>query len=156
MTFDPLRPYNDLPPLPPKADIETKAILKKAITTGRALAELKGLGDTIPNQSILVNSLLLQEAKASSEIENVITTNDALFQAFTAQTGKVDPATKEVLRYRQALWEEFDTLRQRQVLTTNLFVGVVQTIKQNKAGIREYTGYDDIKRHNRRGNLYAA
>ena len=140
MTFDPLRPYNDLPPLPPKADIETKAILKKVITAGRTLAELKGLGDTIPNQSILVNSLLLQEAKASSEIENVITTNDALFRAFTAQTGKVDPPTKEVLRYRQALWEGFDTLRQRQVLTTNLFVGVVQTIKQNKAGIRNTPG----------------
>ncbi len=98
MSFDPRKPFNDLPLLPPKADIETKAILKKAITAGRALAELKGLGDTIPNQSILVNSLILQEAKASSEIENIITTNDALFRAFSAQTSQIDPATKEVLR----------------------------------------------------------
>ena len=105
MNFDPLKPYNDLPLLPPKAEIETKAVLKKAITAGRALAELKGLGDTIPNQSILVNSLILQEAKASSEIENIITTNDTLFKAFSAKTSKIDPATKEVLRYRQALWE---------------------------------------------------
>lgn len=105
MTFDPLKPYNDLPPLPPKADIETKAILKKAISAGRALAELKGLGETIPNQSILVNSLILQEARSSSEIENIVTTDDSLFRAFAAQTSKIDPATKEVLRYRQALRE---------------------------------------------------
>lgn len=140
MSFDPRKPFNDLPLLPPKADIETKAILKKAITAGRALAELKGLGDTIPNQSILVNSLILQEAKASSEIENIITTNDALFRAFSAQTSQIDPATKEVLRYRQALWEGFHTLNQRPVLTTNLFIKVVQTIKENKAGIRKVPG----------------
>jgi Fic family protein len=140
MAFDPLKPYNDLAPLPPKADIETKAILRKTITAGRALAELKGLGDTIPNQSILVNSVILQEAKASSEIENVITTNDALFRAFSAQITQVDPATKEVLRYRQALWEGFHFLQKRKVLTTNLFVKVVQTIKQNMAGIRNTPG----------------
>ena len=140
MNFDPLKPYNDLPLLPPKAEIETKAVLKKAITAGRALAELKGLGDTIPNQSILVNSLILQEAKASSEIENIITTNDTLFKAFSAKTSKIDPATKEVLRYRQALWEGYRTLSQRPVLTTNLFIKVVQTIKENKAGIRKVPG----------------
>jgi Fic family protein len=61
------------------------------------LAELKGLGETIPNQAILVNSIILQEAKASSEVENIITTHDALFRAFTAQTGQINPATKEVL-----------------------------------------------------------
>lgn len=89
--FNSQQPYNDLPLLPPKADIETKAILKKAITAGRALAELKGLGDTIPNQSILVNSVILQEAKASSEIENIITTNDALFRAFSAKNRSNKP-----------------------------------------------------------------
>ncbi len=140
MNFDPRKPYNDLPLLPPDTEIETRAILKKAITAGRALAELKGLGDTIPNQSILVNSLILQEAKASSEIENIITTNDALFRAFSAKTGSVDPATKEVLRYRQALWEGYRTLGQRPLLTTNLFIEVVQTIKENKAGIRKVPG----------------
>lgn len=140
MGFDSLKPYNDLPPLPPKADIETKAILKKAITAGRALAELKGLGDTIPNQSILINSVILQEAKASSEIENVITTNDALFRAFSAKTTQVDPATKEVLRYRQALWEGFNALKKRPLLTTNLFVKVVQTIKESRISIRKTPG----------------
>lgn len=82
-TFDPHRPYNDLPPLPPSKDVETNVVLRHAIDAARALAELKGLGQTIPNQAMLVDSLVLQEAKASSEIENIVTTNDALFKAFT-------------------------------------------------------------------------
>jgi len=140
MKFDPKKPYNDLPSLPPNVDIETKEVLKKAIKATRALAELKGLGETIPNQSILVNSLTLQEAKVSSEIENVITTNDALFRAFTASTTNIDSATKEVLRYREALWKGFNALQGRQVLTTNLFVDIVRTIKKNQAGIRNIPG----------------
>jgi Fic family protein len=140
MAFDPKKPYNDLPPLPPKADIETKAILKKAISAGRSLAELKGLGHTIPDQSMLVNTLVLQEAQASSEIENIITTNDALFRAITASAVTVDVATKEVLRYRQALWEGFNGLKKKPVLTTNLFIKIVQTIKENSAAIRNRPG----------------
>ena len=140
MKFDPAKPYNDLPLLPPKADIETKPILKKTIGAGRALAELKGLGETIPNQSILINSLILQEAKASSEIENIITTEDALFRAFTAATTQIDPATKEVLRYREALWEGYNMLKKNNLLTTNLFIKVYQIIKQNKSGIRNTPG----------------
>ena len=83
MPFDPAKPYNALPLLPPKADLETKAVLKKAIAANRALAELKGLGQTIPNQTMLVNTITLQEAQASSEIENIITTKtrcSGLFQ----------------------------------------------------------------------------
>lgn len=140
MSFDPEKPYNDLPLLPPKVEIETKATLKKAISAGRALAELKGLGETIPNQAILVNSIILQEAKASSEIENIITTHDALFRAYSAKTSQIDPATKEVLRYREALWAGFSSLKDRPLLTTNLFIRVVQTIRANKAGIRNTPG----------------
>ena len=140
MSFDPQKPYNDLPLLPPKQDIETRNILRKTITAGRALAELKGLGETIPNQSMLVNSVVLQEAKASSEIENVITTDDALFRAFTAKTSRVDPSTKEVLRYREALWEGYNELKKRPILATNLFVKLVQRIKENRAGIRRTPG----------------
>jgi Fic family protein len=88
MSFDPEKPYNELPLLPPKAEIETKSILKKAISAGRAVAELKGLGETIPNQAILVNSIILQEAKASSEIENIITTHDALFRALVPKQAR--------------------------------------------------------------------
>jgi len=140
MTFLPNKPFNDLPPLPPEAEVETKAILKKAISAGRALAELKGLGETIPNQSILVNSIILQEAKASSEIENIITTHDALFRAFSAKTSQIDPATKEVLRYREALWEGYSSLKDRPLITTNLFISIVQTIRANNAGIRNTPG----------------
>jgi len=136
MSFDPQKPYNDLPLLPPKQNIETRNILRKTITAGRALAELKGLGATIPNQSMLVNSVVLQEAKASSEIENIITTDDALFRAFTAKTSRVDPSTKEVLRYREALWEGYNELKKRPILATNLFVKLVQRIKENQAAIR--------------------
>lgn len=140
MTFDPQKPFNELPLLPPGVDVETKAVLKKTITAGRALAELKGLGETIPDQALLIDSLILQEAKASSEIENILTTNDALFRAFTAQTSQIDPATKEVLRYREALWKGLDDLKLKPVLSTNLFVGIVQTIKGNQGGIRRVPG----------------
>ena len=140
MAFSPNKPFNTLPPLPPRADIETRAVLRKAISAGRALAELKGLGETIPNQSVLVNSIVMQEAKASSEIENIITTHDALFRAFSAKTGQIDPATKEVLRYREALWDGFKGLRDRPFLTTNLFIRIVQTIRANQAGIRNTPG----------------
>ncbi len=103
--FDKEKPYNDLPPLPPKVDLETKAILKSAIDANRALSELKGIANTIPNQSILISTLPLQEARSSSEIENVITTNDKLYEAMASSANNYDPQTKEVLRYREALWE---------------------------------------------------
>jgi hypothetical protein len=79
--FDRNAPFNDLPPLPPSVELESKAILKKAITASRALAELKGMAERMPNQAMLIDSLVLQEARASSEIENILTTNDELFKA---------------------------------------------------------------------------
>lgn len=124
----------------PKADVETRSILKKAIAASRALAELKGQGGIIPNQAMLVNSLVLQEAKASSEIENIITTNDALFRAMAAGAGTVDPATKEVLRYREALWQGYNRVRKHARLNADLFVQIVQAIKQDKRGIRAEPG----------------
>ncbi len=139
MTFNSQKPYNDLPVLPPESDLETPAVLKAAIGANRTLAELKGKAESIPNQSILINSIILQEARASSEIENVITTNDRLFEAFSAGDGDYDPQTKEVLRYRGALWEGFNKLQERP-LSTNLFIELVQTIKQNEAGIRNTPG----------------
>jgi Fic family protein len=74
MRFDPQQPYNDLPLLPPAGELETRAVLKKCVVANRALAELKGAGDLIPNQAILINAIPLQEAKLSSEIENIVTT----------------------------------------------------------------------------------
>ncbi len=140
MTYDRTKPYNDLPALPPPVEVETKAVLKRAVSASRALGELKGLGQTIPNQAMLVDSLVLQEAKASSEIENIITTSDALFRAFTSDSGKVDAATKEVLRYREAIWAGHSALKSRPVMSTNLFTTLVQTIKGNTAGVRQTPG----------------
>lgn len=140
MTFDPMTPYNDLPLLPPRVQVETEAVLKRAIGAARALAELKGLGQTIPNQAMLVDSLVLQEAKDSSAIENIFTTNDVLFRSYAARTSHVDPATKEVLRYREALWNGFESLKVRPVLSTNLLITIVQTIMGDDAGIRNIPG----------------
>lgn len=139
MSFYPEIPYNDLPLLPP-GDIETPRVLKSAIAAHRVLAELKGRADVIPNQSILINSIILQEARASSEIENIITTNDRLFEAFTASDQDYDPHTKEVLRYREALWMGYSKLVDHSLLTTDLFIDIVQTIKQNQESIRQDSG----------------
>jgi len=140
MKIDKNQPFNLLPPLPPKKEIESKHILKKAATSHRYLAELKGFANTIPNQQILINSLILQEARSSSEIENVMTTNDKLFKAFTAKTQNVDAQTKEVLRYREALWTGYTRLNRRPVFSTNLFVEIFQTIKQTNEGVRTNPG----------------
>ena len=137
--YNPKEPYNDLPFLPPEEELETKKVLKQAIVATRVLAELKGRADEIPNQSMLVNAITLQEAKDSSEIENIVTTQDNLYQAFTANINTTDAQTKEVLRYRQALWEGYNNLDKRP-LSTNTFVSIVQTIKENNAGIRKTTG----------------
>ncbi|MEN8135919.1 MAG: Helicase associated domain protein [Thermodesulfobacteriota bacterium] len=133
-------PYDSLPLLPPDVELESKAVLKKAIAANRQLAELKGLANTIPNQNILINSITLQEARSSSEIENVVTTNDKLFEAFSLDSENVDSATKEVLRYREALWEGYQLLQERHVLSTNLFIRVCNIIKQNQAGVRNTPG----------------
>ena len=111
MSFDPKQPYNDLPLLPPAGELETRAVLKKCVVANRALAELKGAGDLIPNQAILINAIPLQEAKLSSEIENIVTTQDALFQAAIDEGRNTDFATKEVLRYRTALRHGSEALK---------------------------------------------
>jgi Fic family protein len=113
MSFNPQEPYNNLPLLPPNKDIETKAILKQCLSATRALAELKGIGDMLPNQSILINAIPLQEAKLSSEIENIVTTQDELYKAALDDGISTDPQTKEVLRYRTALRYGFESLSKK-------------------------------------------
>lgn len=138
--FNNEKPYNRLPELPPRVELETKAILKNAIHANRALAELKGIANTIPNQSILISTLPLQEARSSSEIENVVTTNDKLYEAVASSATHYDPQTKEVLRYREALWEGYSQLNKRGILTTSLFIRIYQIIKETDAGIRVTPG----------------
>jgi Fic family protein len=109
MEWNPNKPYQDLPQLPPEADIETKAILRQCIKARAALAELKQAGQLIPNPAIMINTLPALEARASSEIENVVTTTDKLFQ-FAQDEEHADPATKEALRYSRALFDGFESL----------------------------------------------
>jgi Fic family protein len=139
MRFRPDRPYNELPPLPPKAEIETKLALKACIEARAALAELKGVGDLIPNQSVLINSIPLLEAQASSAIENIVTTTDRLFRFAGEGVERADPATKEALRYRTALHEGFEFLRSRP-LTTGTAIQICQTIRGVEIDIRATPG----------------
>jgi Fic family protein len=138
--FNRSRPYNELPLLPPKAELETKEVLSKTIKASRALAQLNGAIRNLPNPSLFLDTLHLQEAKASSEIENIITTNDDLYQAVVADKKYNNPATKEVISYKEAIWLGFSRLEQRPFITTNLCVELVQCIKQNTAGIRNTLG----------------
>lgn len=139
MLFDPDRPYNDLPLLPPGKDLESKAVLKACIEARAALAELKISGQLIPNQAVLINSIPLLEAQASSEIENIVTTSDRLFRFANQPDAQSDPATKEALRYRTALYHGFQTLKSRPVSTFTA-IEVCRTIKGVDLDIRATPG----------------
>ena len=135
------KPHNDLPLLPPHREkFETIAILKQESKAAVALAELKGFAKTLPNQSILINGIVLKEAKASSEIENVITTHDKLYKALTLKDIKVDGATKEVLRYREALFMGSRFIKEKGFLNTNGIIKVQRELEENDAGIRKLPG----------------
>lgn len=137
-SWRPSQPFNDIPPLPPTADLETKAILKQCIRARAALAELKGAAELIPNQSVLVNTLPMLEAQASSEIENVVTTTDQLFR-FRELDEQADPSTKEALRYSQALLEGYKSVQTRP-LTTRTAEEVCSRIKDKEMKVRRLPG----------------
>ncbi len=140
-TVDPLKPFNDLSLLPPKVLLETPRVLKKAIAANRELAELKGAGLLIPNQSVLIQTLGLQEAKLSSEIENIVTTNDELYRAFADITMKIDHCTKEVLRYEDAFWYGYEAISQKnRLFSAALFEEISGIIIEKKPGIRKLPG----------------
>jgi len=128
MEFEPNVPYDNLPLLPPSVDVESKAVLKQCLAATRALAELKGVGSLIPDQSILINSIPLQEAQFSSEIENIVTTQDELFRAALDESGISDPATKEVFRYRTALKAGCDII-QTQSLSVDLIRNLCRILR---------------------------
>ena len=139
MTFNACNPFNDLPALPPHSEVETKAVLKKCITARAALAELKQSCELIPDARMLVNTLPMLEAQASSEIENIITTTDALFEYASLGERYADPATKEALRYRTALREGVEYLRQRP-LGTRLAEQLCSRIKGVDMAVRKVPG----------------
>jgi len=134
-------PFNELPLLPPdNAKIETIAILRQVTLASIALAELKGLAYTLPNPSILLNAVILKEAQMSSEIENVITTHDKLYQALSATGKPIDHETKEVLRYREAMLTGFNMVMKKGFLNINGIVSIQEILEENKAGLRRLPG----------------
>lgn len=132
-------PYNDLPPLPPAEELETKAVLKLAIDARVALAALEQAASSIPNPTVLINSIPILEAQASSEIENIVTTTDELFKYALDENSAGNPATREALRYRTALFEGF-RLAQSRPLNTTTAVEVCSIIKQREMPIRSLPG----------------
>ncbi len=145
-TFDRAKPYNDLPLLPPAGRLETEAVLRAAIRASRSLAELKGRTRTVPNPAILLNTIALQEARASSEIENIFTTSDELYRGLSGESPEVSPHAKEVLHYNEALWFGAQALRERRVLSSKLAIEIGGMIKPEDAGIRRQPGANLINR----------
>jgi Fic family protein len=133
------QPFNSLPTLPPAIELETKVVLKQCVLARAALAALKQAAALIPNQTMLINTIPLLEAKDSSEIENIVTTADRLFQFAQAHDGGADSATKEALRYRTALYAGYQSLAKRP-LNTATAVEICQTIKAVDMDVRRVPG----------------
>ena len=139
MSWHPEKPYNDLPLLPPGVELETKAVLKQCISARAALAELKQAAELIPNQGMLINTLPILEAKDSSEIENIVTTTDKLFQYADSDKTHTDPATKEALRCRKALYEGWQALAWRPI-NTNMAESICSQIRGVDMAVRKVPG----------------
>ena len=138
LPWTPDAPHNHLPPLPPAHELESKAVLRACINARAALAELKQAAQLIPNQTMLINTIPLLEAKDSSEIENIVTTTDQLFQHVQGD-GQADHATKEALRYRTALNKGFHSLKAKPLCTATA-VDICRTLKGADMDIRRTPG----------------
>lgn len=147
--YDRTLPFNDLPFLPPTEELENDSdVLKKLVLASRALAAVNGNILRLPNPSMLVNTIALQEAKTSTEIENIFTTEDELYKAIsdTAKEEMADPATKEVLRYREALWAGYHEIISDEAITLESITKIFQQIKNTRSGIRPPQSMVIIKR----------
>lgn len=138
MPWQPDKPHNELPHLPPRAEIETRAVLRQCIPARAAVAALKQAAQLIPNQGMLINILPLLEARASSEIENIVTTTDKLFRGAGEESGS-DPATKEALRYSRALLGAFNTLSHHPI-GTRMAEQICSSIKGVEMQVRKVPG----------------
>jgi len=126
--------------LPPPIDLETKHVLRKLAVAHRYLAELKGVVGTIPNEAVLINTLTLQEAKDSSEIENIITTHDEIYKSSLFEGVIQDLPTKEVSQYAKALRAGFSSVKENGLITTNLIISLYQELEQSDGGLRKQAG----------------
>lgn len=130
-----------IPHLPLPFDIETKAVMKQLISANRKLAELRGVAQTIPNENILISTLTLQEAKDSSLVENIVTTQDDLYKEESGlQQTVTNASAKEVLDYRAAILRGFDLVRSKKILTCNIICQIQQELEHNRAGFRALPG----------------
>ncbi|MCY7421058.1 MAG: Fic family protein [Chitinophagaceae bacterium] len=140
MAYNKHNAFNDLPDLPPTDFVESPEILRHLAKAARHIGELNGLCASLPDTQLLINTIVLQESKDSSAIENIVTTQDELYKA-VSEDGTASLAAKEVLNYREALYVGLEKMQaQKNLLLTNTMVEVVQTIKQNKSGIRTTAG----------------
>jgi Fic family protein len=141
MSYNRNEPYNDLPDLPPKTEIESAEILKLSIRANRLLAELKGYCQTLPNPNLLLNTIVLQESKESNAIENIVTTQDELYRA-TLEIGDSirNSAAKEVIQYRQAMYWGLEKMKEQGIITANLLIGIMQQLRNTQSGLRSAPG----------------
>ncbi|MEX0982241.1 MAG: Fic/DOC family N-terminal domain-containing protein [Bacteroidales bacterium] len=137
--FDRSKPFNVISALPPSAEIENDPeILKKLVSASRALATVDGNINRLANPLMLVNTIALQEAKTSTEIENIFTTEDELYKAVSdsVKERNADPATKEVLKYREALWTGYNLIRETGKIDHKIIIGIYQKIKETNSSYR--------------------
>jgi Fic family protein len=141
MAFDKNLPFNELPDLPPSVDLETVDIFRLTINANKLLAELKGFCQTLPNLNMLLNTIMLQESKESSAIENIVTTQDELYQATLNFTDRIkSSAAKEVIQYREAMYWGVEQMKVSGLITTNLLVGIMQKLRGTDDNIRRNYG----------------
>lgn len=139
MPYDRIQPFNDLPLLPPIKNVEEDVeVMKKLVTASRALATTNSSIHRLPNPGMLINTIALQEAQTSTAIENIFTTEDELYKAVsdTIREENIKPATKEVLRYREALWEGYYVIQGKGKIDMDAIIGTFRQIKNTTAGIR--------------------
>ena len=127
-----LLPFNDF-------DLKTPRILEALNEASRSLAELKGFANSIPNQHILINAITINEAKDSSEIANIVTTHDSIYEVLT-ESGYKDESAKEVVDYRSAIWRGYEIIKEKEFISTNVLVELQGMIEHNKAGVRKNPG----------------
>ena len=149
--FDRNKPFNNLPLLPPAKELENdNDILKKLVSASRALSSVNVEMARLPNPFILINTISIQEAKSSSEIENIFTTEDELFKAISDSNREelTDPATREVLRYREALWTGYNSIAEKKEIGLQTIINIVQQVKGTNIGIRPPQAMVIIRRGN--------
>lgn len=141
-------PYNQLPPLPPATELyRDEEVFDRLMVASRRLAELKGLASTLPNQSIFVNTIALREAKASSAIENIFTTDDELYRSLSYQEDDyLEGPAKEILHYREALWKGYQKITAEKELTLDTIIDIYRVVKKTNEGIRPYQAEVVIKK----------